>query len=165
MALLLPCFYAFLGSMGFCFIFNIHGKKLLFAAFGGAFGWLAYSLTGYIYPNPVLQYFVASIVISIYAETFARLHKVPAILYLVVALIPLVPGSGIYYTMEYCISGNTAEFMSVGLQTLSITGAIAMGVLVVSSCIRLYLVARVKNYVKKNTQPVYDGTAKEKQQE
>jgi uncharacterized membrane protein YjjB (DUF3815 family) len=147
--LLLPCLYAFFGTMAFCFLFNIRGRKVIFAAFGGTVAWLAYLLTGYVVANDIFQYFVGTVAISLYAELFARLHKAPAIVYLVVGLIPLVPGSGIYYTMEHCITGNTAEFMAVGLHTLSIAGAIALGVLVVSSLIRLVMTAQLHYYLRK----------------
>ena len=144
MNIFLPVLYAFVGSMAFCFIFNIRGSKIFFAALGGALGWLVYLLVGFIWPNDVFQYFIAAMFIAAYAELFARWHKVPAILYLVVASIPLVPGSGIYYTMEYCIRGNTADFMSQGIHTISIAGAIAMGILVITSFIHIYSMAKRK---------------------
>ena len=58
--------------------------------------------------------------------------------YLLVALFPLVPGGGIYYTMEYCIAGNTQMFLETGLHTLGIAGALALGILLVSSLNRLF---------------------------
>ena len=62
----------------------------------------------------------------------------PATGYLLVALFPLVPGGGIYYTMEYCIAGNTDLFLETGLHTLGVAGVLALGVLLVSSVVRMF---------------------------
>ena len=57
--------------------------------------------------------------------------------YLLVALFPLVPGGGIYYTMEHAMSGETALFLESLLHTLGLAGALAVGVLLVASLARL----------------------------
>jgi len=55
----------------------------------------------------------------------------------VVGILPFVPGGGIYYTMEYCLSGNTQLFLSTGIHTFGVAGAVAVGILLVSSVTRL----------------------------
>lgn len=40
--------------------------------------------------------------------------------------------------MEYCIAGNTQMFLETGLHTLGIAGALALGILLVSSLNRLF---------------------------
>ena len=57
--------------------------------------------------------------------------------YLLVGIIPMVPGAGIFHTMEYCIQGNTIMFLTVGLHTLGMAGALAIGILVVDSTWRM----------------------------
>ena len=133
----LPCLYSFAACFAFSVVFNMRGKVLLFASLGGALGWLVYLLCAPI-QNDILEFFVATVAISIYSEAMARVHKVPVTGYLLVALLPLVPGGGIYYTMEYCIIGNTDLFLETGLHTLGIAGALAMGILLVSSFVRLW---------------------------
>ena len=44
--------------------------------------------------------------------------------------------------MEYCINGDTAMFLETGLHTFGIAGCLALGVLTVSSTVRLYTAAR-----------------------
>ena len=36
----LPCLYAFLACIGFCFLFNIHGIGMFICAGGAGLGWL-----------------------------------------------------------------------------------------------------------------------------
>ena len=42
--------------------------------------------------TPVAAYLVVSVIITVYAEISARIHKAPATVFLVCAIIPLVPG-------------------------------------------------------------------------
>lgn len=133
----LPCLYAFAACLGFSVVFNMRGKILLFASLGGALGWLVYLLCGPA-QNDILQFFLATIAISVYSEIMARVHRAPVTGYLLVSLLPLVPGGGIYYTMEYCIIGNTEMFLETGIHTLGIAGALALGILLVSSFVRLW---------------------------
>ena len=74
---------------------------------------------------------------SIYAEVFARIHKTPVTIYLVAGLIPLVPGSGIYRTMEYCVMGENQLFWETGLYTLEIAAVIGFAMICVSSIVRI----------------------------
>ena len=114
----LPVLWAFVGSGGFAVIYNIHGGGILICAFGGALGWLAYLLSGAFLQNDIIQVFLASIVISAFSEIMARVRKCPVTGYLLVAIFPLVPGSGIYYTMEYAMRGQVDDFLNSFLHTL-----------------------------------------------
>ena len=129
---LLPCVYAFLACIGFSMLFNIHGAGMLICAGGGALGWLCYLLTGPLVGNDIIQSFFAALVISAWSEVMARLRKCPVTSYLLVALFPLVPGGGIYYTMEHALNGDTELFLDTLMHTLGLAGALAVGVMVVS---------------------------------
>ena len=135
---LAPVLYAFVACGGFAVIYNIHGPGILICAFGGALGWLSYLLSAPILQSDISQTLVAAIVISIYAECMARIRKCPVTGYLLVAIFPLVPGGGIYYTMEHAINGENALFLSSFLHTMGVAGALAVGVLLVSSAVRMW---------------------------
>lgn len=96
--------------MAVCLVFNVRGKLIFFTSLGGAIGWFVYLLCRPL-QNDIVQFFIATVVITIYSEVMARIHKVPVTGYLLIALLPMVPGGGIYYTMEYCIAGNTQMFL------------------------------------------------------
>ncbi len=135
----LPVLYAFLGSGGFAILYNIHNLSgALICAFGGGLGWLAYLLSAPLLHSDIAQTLVAAIVISAYAESMARIRKCPATSYQLLALFPLVPGAGIYYTMEYAVNGEIDAFSASFLHTVGIAGALAVGVLIVSSAVRLW---------------------------
>ena len=67
----------------------------------------------------------------------ARIRKFPAISYLVISIFPLLPGAGIYYAMNYAIQGQMSLFADKFTQTLSIAGIMAVGILIVSTSVRL----------------------------
>lgn len=132
-----PCLYAFGASLAFAIVFNIPRNKLLLSALGGLLGQLVYVVFQLVISNDVILYLLATIAISLYAEVLARLTKSPTTIYLAVALIPLVPGGGIYYTMLYFINGEMDLGITTGVHTLLISGALAVGIIMISSTVNL----------------------------
>lgn len=149
MHLLLECFYAFASSVAFGIVFNLRGKTLIIAGLDGALGWLIYAGLAGVFGSDIPQYFLATIGLALYAEIAARIFKAPTIVYLAAALIPLVPGGGIYYTMEYCVGGDIDMALSTGLHTLGIAGALAMGIIIVSSFFRIGVSLRRERHAKR----------------
>ncbi len=132
----------FVGCVGFAILFNIHGPGILLCALGGAITWAAYCLVHFLGSGEILCYFLAAIVASTYAEAMARIRKYPAISYLCVSIFPLIPGAGIYYTTNYLVQGDMSMFAMQGTNTIAIAGAIAVGILMSSTFVRLWSVYR-----------------------
>lgn len=124
---------AVLGSLGFSLIFNVRGRQLIFTTLGGLIAWGSYLLLEPTGLDVVPRYLIASILITIYAEVSARLRKTPATVFLVSAVIPLVPGSSLYATMVCAVHLDGANFIQQGLHTLLLAGAIASGIILVST--------------------------------
>ena len=133
----LPCFYAFVACTGFCLLYNIRGFGIVLCSLGGSLGWLVYLLSQAAGQDTAISSFVAGLAIAAYAEIMARVRKCPASGYLLLAFFPLVPGAGVYYTMEAYFQGDTERFVTVGRETLGIAGGLAIGVLLVSSGVRM----------------------------
>ena len=102
----LPCLWAFWASVAFGLVYNIHGGGILICGLGGALGWLVYLLMQQLPTGNILAAFIAAAAIAVFSECMARLRRCPVTGYLQVALLPLVPGSGIYYAMRYCVAGG-----------------------------------------------------------
>lgn len=141
--------YAFIVSLGFGVLFNVRDKNLFFAALGGAVGWFFYSLTMNLSNSSILAMLIASISISIYAEIFSRVLKNPVTLFLVCSLIPLVPGSGMYYTVFEAVEGNVFGSLNNGIETLSLAGVIAVGIILVSTLSRLMQKLKIRRSQRK----------------
>ena len=137
----LPCLYAFLGCGAFCFIFELRRWwYILSAAVSGAVGWFVYLSLSDL--TDVSRYLLATIAVAVLSEIFARLYKTPATVFLIIGIIPLVPGGGIYYTMEALINGDLSLCVRYGMETAASAGAIAVGCSLVSSVARIAVVLR-----------------------
>lgn len=126
-------FVAFMASFGFGIIFNIRGKNLIFAALGGGLSWFCYLFLTHNDISDIISLFISSIIFSIYSEIFARILKTPVTTLAICSLIPLVPGAGMYYTMYETILGNISTAVSLGLKAISSAGALALGLIFVST--------------------------------
>ncbi len=135
---------AFIGCFGFSFVFRI-SKNLDFSFMGslvGAIGWSIYLSTSYL-NNTFFQSFIAMLCVSIMSEALARIMKAPATIFIMIGFFPLVPGSGIYYTMLYAVQGQSDLFMQSFLNTIGISLSLALAILLSSTLFHIY--KRVKN--------------------
>ena len=135
--LVITCLGSLAGCVGFSILFNIHGPGGTLCALGGVVTWVVFELVMRRTGNEMAAYFLGSFFASVYAEVMARIRKYPAISYLVVSLFPLIPGAGIYYTMNYAVHGNMERFAAQGMHTAAIAGVMAVGVLLVTTIVRL----------------------------
>jgi len=139
----LKSLYAALACAGYCILYNTRGTGLCICAFGGAVATAVYTLAaGASGGNAMLATFVAAVAVSVYSETMARIRKCPVTAYQLVAMFPLVPGGGIYYTMSAVIDGDLDLAGALGVSTLGIAGMISLGLLVVSALVGMILMKR-----------------------
>ncbi len=129
-----------IGCVGFSIQFNIHGPGGLLCALGGVLSWGVYCAVLHFGESDLTGYFAAAVFSAAYSEAMARIRKYPAISYLVVSIFPLIPGASIYYTMNYAVRGDMEAFAQRGMYTIAIAGVIAVGILLVSTLVRLWTV-------------------------
>ena len=138
------CILCFLGCIGFSILFNIHDLGVIICAFGGMVTWIVFSIAQDITGSAILGYFWAAVMASCYSEIMARIRKFPAITYLVISVFPLLPGAGVYYTMNSAVRGDMEAFATQGMYTAAIAGITAIGILLVSTSVRLYHVWKAR---------------------
>ena len=131
--LLIEIVTALCGTLGFGIVFNMRGKRLLLASLGGMFAWLLYLLLENLLHNEVLCYFIVSLVAAVYAEVMARVLKTPAITFCIISLIPLIPGSALYYSIASVLAGDSQGFFGKAAHTLSLAAALSMGMILVAA--------------------------------
>ena len=132
------CLFAFIGCLGFAVQFNIHGNGVYLCALGGALAWAVYLTALEFSGSELTGYFWSSLFSSVYSEIMARIRKFPAISYLVISIFPLIPGAGVYYTMNYAVQGQMEKFANKGMFTAAIAGIMAVGILLGSTVFRMY---------------------------
>ena len=139
---LVQCIVCLIGCIGFAILFNVHSLGLPLGALGGGMTWAVYLLAIHVTGNIFVANFWAAAFAAAYAEMMARIRKFPATSYMVVSLFPLLPGAGIYYTMGYALEGNVNLAVHKGLQTAAVAGAMAVGILLVSTATRALTIWR-----------------------
>lgn len=127
---------SFIASFGFGILFNIKGNKLILASIGGSIGSVVYTFATDQGASAMMAMFFASTAFSLYSEICARICKSPVTTFIICALIPLVPGGGMYRMMLQGIQGNVDQALATALNTLSIAGILALGILLVSTLVR-----------------------------
>jgi len=131
---LLPCF---ISCTGFFILFNIHGAGGFLCSLGGVITWTTYRCCMLWGGSDILAYFLATVIAALYSEIMARIRKYPAISYLVISIFPLIPGAGIYYAVNFAVRGDLANFSAKLIHTIAVAGAMAVGILIASTTVRI----------------------------
>lgn len=142
--LIVECIASFIGCLGFMILFNIYGFGGVLCALGGVLSWFSFRIISQLAGNEIVGYLAGGLMASLYSEIMARVRKFPAISYLVISSFPLIPGAGLYYAMNYAVQGDMANFASRGGFTIAIAGALAVGILISSTLVRIITVKRKK---------------------
>lgn len=119
---------AFLGSLGFAYMFNLGKRNVIPAAVNGMCTWVVYILIRAIIDDVFIPSLVATLWAAIYAEVAARVMKAPANQYLIVGVIPLLPGAPLYYTLSAAFVSDWAAAKMYGNNTMLFALGIAVGI-------------------------------------
>ncbi len=136
----------FTGSFGFAFLFNIRGKRLAVSAGGSLLTGLLFVLLGRVIAGEPTRYFLVALIVAAYAEIMARVLKTPTTTFITTALIPLIPGASLYYTMVSAFNGIGDGFVMKAVYTLQLASALALGIIVATSGTQL--INRVGAYIR-----------------
>jgi uncharacterized membrane protein YjjB (DUF3815 family) len=115
-------------------------RSLLF--YGGIMGvgpWLIMYGVLHSSQSIVLAVFAGSIAIGLFAEFLARYLKKPATMFLIPGFIPFVPGGETYNTVRFLVEGRYVDGAAMGMRAALVGSAIAFGVFVSSTVLRLVM--------------------------
>lgn len=134
----LEVIYAFFATLFFSIIFNLKGKNIFYASICGSLGWFTFLFCKQLRYSMTTSFFIAAVIITIYSEIAAKILKTTVTTTLIPALIPLVPGGGIYYTMYYLVTSEFLASRAKGIETLSLTVALSVGIFLVSTFFQIF---------------------------
>jgi len=118
-----------LGSVGFAVIFNTKGKRLGFFFLGGALAWAVYLLCVHNGSSMFVGLLLATITAGLSSEILARIIHAPVLISLVPILVPLIPGSDLYYCMDALVRTDKETFFQRGTSAITAAGAIGLGII------------------------------------
>lgn len=129
---LIPIMAAGVGSAGFAFLFNTKKYQILCACISGLLVGGMFTLLSANYDSILLDNMLSAMFVTAYAEFFARMMKAPSSVFLLPAIIPLVPGGYLYFAMYGMVTGEAAAAWENANATMQTGLGIAMGILVIS---------------------------------
>lgn len=141
---------ALIGSLGFSMFFNVRGKILIWTSLGGFLSWGVYLAARVVCQKEYVSFFAASVAVTIFAECMARREKAPVTVFLVAALIPLIPGGSLYHTMRDAVNRDWEQFAKDGGETFLYALSIAVGI--ICATVMMQMLRSVLKYEKKQSE-------------
>lgn len=152
---LIQIIVAMVATLSFAILFFAPKEQYLSCSITGAVGWITYYLIVGHGVNIGLASLIATFILTILSRCLSVIRKVPATIFLVTGIFPLVPGAGIYYTAYYLITNDMRMASGKGVETFLVAGAIVLGIIfgfaLPQSLFNLCAKKYNKNYKCKNT--------------
>ena len=126
----LHSFAAFIATIAFCILFSVPKKQYLFCGICGGASWLVYCIFDGV-TGPVYATFFASVVIVFMSRIMAVVRKCPVSVFLITGIIPLVPGSAVYYMAYNFFMDDMPQAGNYLFLTVKLASAIVMGIVCV----------------------------------
>ncbi len=123
---------AVLGTVAFGAVFCVRPNCLWITAIGGGIVYSIYCLFEALGAPVFVCALCCAICGAAFSEICARIFKVPAIIFLTTAIISIVPGGALYYTMSSLVNGDTHLLFNKGSQTLYTSTGLVVGTIIVS---------------------------------
>ena len=109
---------------------NAPKKTIVNSSISAALGYLIYISVQTI--SPTLGFFLGTLFIAMMGEIFARKFKMPATIFIFPAVIPIVPGYGLYQTMLAIVQNDIFSALEIGATTILNIAAMAIAMVLVS---------------------------------
>lgn len=137
--LLLQFLYILFPTCGFCILFKVPTKQFPACILVGALSWTSYQILLYCEASAILACFIAACLVGLLSDICSRMFKEAATIFIIPGILCLVPGAGMYRTMLSLLQHDMDGFAANATTTLSMAGAIAVGLLITGSLIRVIL--------------------------
>ena len=154
MHLLSQFLLAIFATLGFAVIFRVPVRHIPACVIVGGLGWITYLVSDYNMDSPVMGCFFGACMVGLCSMIASRIFREAMTIFIIPGILCLVPGAKIFYTMEALLRNDIQEMAQVGVQTMMMAGAIALGLLVIGAIIKVFwaLVHKtvsIKDYLEK----------------
>ena len=144
--MIIPLLIGFAPTVGFCLLFHVPFRHIIPVALVGGSGWALYTFCISQDTGKVIGCFLAACLVGLLGDICSRTLKEASTIFTIPGIMPLVPGSGMYYTMLALINGDYTSAAAQGSETLFMAGAIALALLVIGSIIKIIISLKRKMY-------------------
>ncbi len=122
---------SFIATWFFALVMNAPKKSLFFSSLIASMGYFVYSVCLNL-NQQLIGFFLGTLIISLLGELCARKIKMPATIFIFPAVVPIVPGLGLYQMMLEFVQNDIYEALLIGVKTLLNIGAMAIAIALVS---------------------------------
>lgn len=136
--------YATLATFGFTLIFRVPKRSIILSSLTGGFGWLTYQLAASYGFTSIIACFLGACIVALLSDIASKTSKEASTVFIIPGIMPLVPGAGMYKMMLEFIHNDMTGFADEAVQTLMAAGAIAVGLLVMGSLLKILRMATKK---------------------
>ena len=127
---------AFIGTSFFAILFGLPRRFYVPAGIVGMIGWITFlGLSRYTPAGVFASTFIASTVVAFISRFAAIKLKCPSTLFLICGEFPMIPGGGVFWTAYYIASEQFPMALNSGLQSIKITIAIVLGIIIAANLI------------------------------
>ncbi|MGM0502689.1 MAG: threonine/serine exporter family protein [Bacillota bacterium] len=138
MKIILELIANFILVVGFGILMQAPKNSLLTVGLTGTISWGGFLFANNLTSSIVFSTFIAAIVVGVCGEFFARINQLPATVFIVAGILPLVPGVPAYYMMYHMLEGDYLKGVENAINTLMIAGAISFGIAIVGGAAKYY---------------------------
>lgn len=116
-----------IGVIAFAVCFGTPWRLCVRCGITGAISWTVYWILYNEGVSLAVATVIAAMLLTVVGRIFSAVKQVPATIFIVSGIFPLVPGAGLYYTAYYIMVDNIAMAGEKGIETFKIALAIAIG--------------------------------------
>lgn len=120
------------GPLGVALMYRVRAKHMLPILVGSELSFVVYYLFTLAFDGQFFPNLLATVAVGFYARLCAKRGKFPAVIISIPAIMPLLPGGILYYTMHNLMFGQGEAALTCASRTLSIALGIAAGEVAVS---------------------------------
>ena len=125
-----------ISSAGFALYFGVEKKHFIWALVSSVICCVAYEIAFLLGCGMFVSAFIGAGFSAAYSDIMAHKLKVPATMMIIIGILPLVPGSKLYYTMLSVVQNDVAGFNKNATAALLLAAGIAVGVITVNAISR-----------------------------
>jgi uncharacterized membrane protein YjjB (DUF3815 family) len=133
MAIALQLIGCFMAAATFAMLFRTPPRLIAPASLAAVIGYALSLWAGARIGAEWAGIFFGSLLSALIGEWLAIRLRAPATIFLTVAVIPMVPGAGLYDTMLALVQNRYADAAAAGSNTMLAAGAIALGLSIAAS--------------------------------
>ncbi|MDD6484478.1 MAG: threonine/serine exporter family protein [Clostridiales bacterium] len=127
------------GTVGLSIMFRLDLRRIPTAALGGLISCGVYLIFMAMGTGLFTSSLAGAAAVSLYSEICARILRAPVTVFLTPSLIPLMPGSYLYYTMYSVFRKDFPAFAQNAVYTAVVGFGVAVGVISVAAVTKIIL--------------------------